>query len=267
MAGSTAATAAGMEQAPRHGGTVGAAQRAFLTAEWRYLVMLNYEVAPRVLEPFRPAGTVLDLWQGRALVSVVGFRFLRTRVLGAPVPFHRDFDEVNLRFYVRRTVPGAEARRGVTFVRELVPRAAIALVARLAYNEPYLAVPMRSRAPRTPVDDPGRLEYAWHTPAGWQRVAATAARAPIVPAPDSEATFITEHYWGYTRQRDGGTVEYEVAHPPWRVWEGADPTLEVDAAGLYGAEFVAPLAAPPSSVFVAEGSPVVVYRPQRLPGS
>ena len=155
-----------------------AARRAFLSAEWRHLVMLNYEVPPAVLRPLVPAGTALDLWEGRALVSVVGFRFLRTRVLGVPVPFHRDFDEVNLRFYVRHVAPSGEARRGVTFVRELVPRAAIALVARLAYNEPYRAVPMRSDAPNGPTEAPGRVSYGWRTAAGWQAVAATAAGRP-----------------------------------------------------------------------------------------
>ena len=119
-------------------------KRPFLTAEWRYLVMLNYEIDARVLEPRVPAGTVLDLWQGRALVSVVGFRFLGTRVRGFAIPFHRDFDEINLRFYVRRRGADGSVRRGVVFVREFVSRAAIAMCARLAYNEPYRAVSMRS---------------------------------------------------------------------------------------------------------------------------
>lgn len=239
--------------------------RAFLTAEWRYLVMLNFEVPPAALQPFLPAGTQLDPWEGRTLASVVGFRFLRTRLLGVPVPLHRDFDEVNLRFYVRHTTPAGEVRRGVVFVRELVPRAAIALVARVAYNEPYLAVPMRSEAPATATDAPGRIAYGWRTRAGAQRVGATAVGAPAVPAADSEAAFVTEHYWGYTRQRDGGTVEYEVTHQPWRVWAGADPVLDADVTGLYGAAFAEALAAPPRSAFVAEGSPVVVHRPRRLP--
>lgn len=241
--------------------------RAFLTAEWRHLVMLSWEVAPAVLRPLVPAGTTLDLWQGRALVSVVGFRFLRTRVLGVPVPFHRDFDEVNLRFYVRRDLPDGSVRRGVTFVRELVPRAAIALVARLAYAEPYLAVPMRSTTPADPATDaPGRLAYEWRLgrTEAWQRVAATAVGAPRVPGADDEARFVTEHYWGYTPQRDGGTVEYQVAHPPWRVWDVAGAELVADVARLYGPAFVSALAAPPSSAFVADGSPVTVYRPRRL---
>ncbi|HTO08358.1 MAG TPA: DUF2071 domain-containing protein, partial [Myxococcota bacterium] len=114
----------------------------FLTAEWRDLAMLNYEIDPAVLEPRVPAGTELDAWSGRTFVSVVGFRFLRTRVLGVPVPYHVDFDEVNLRFYVRRK-SGADWRRGVVFVKEIVPRRAIALVARVAYAENYVAHPMR----------------------------------------------------------------------------------------------------------------------------
>ena len=241
--------------------------RAFLTAEWRHLVMLSWEVAPELLRPRVPAGTTLDLWQGRALVSVVGFRFLRTRVLGVPIPGHRDFDEVNLRFYVRREMPDGEVRRGVTFVRELVPRAAIALVARLAYAEPYRAVPMRSTVPTGEITaGPGRLAYEWRPERGapWERVAATAVGAPRVPGPDDEARFVTEHYWGYTPQRDGGTVEYRVEHPAWRVWDVAAPELVADVARLYGAGFAPALAGPPSSAFVADGSPVVVYRPRRI---
>ncbi len=242
-------------------------RRAFLSAQWRYLLMLNYDVPAEVLEPLVPAGTVLDRWRGRALASVVGFRFLRTSVLGVPVPFHRDFDEVNLRFYVKRTIAGGEVRRGVVFVRELVPRRAIAAVARLVYNEPYRAVMMRSAAPAGPTDAPGRVSYAWRARrrgAEWEHVAATAVGAPAVPPLDAEATFVTEHYWGYTRQRDGGTVEYEVAHPRWRVWSAEAPELRVDVAALYGRPFAEPLRGLPASAFIAEGSPVVVYRPRRL---
>src|SRR5690348_18142677 len=103
-------------------------ERPLLTAEWRHLALLQYVVDPAVLLPLVPLGTELDSWEGRTLVSMVGFRFLRVRVLGASILFHTDFDEVNLRFYVRRRV--AEGwRRGVVFVREIVPRRAVALVA------------------------------------------------------------------------------------------------------------------------------------------
>ncbi len=227
--------------------------------------MLNYEIPPAVLEPLVPQHTVLDLFEGRALASIVGFRFLNTRVLGVPVPFHRDFDEVNLRFYVRRPMPDGSARRGVVFVRELVPRAAIAYTARLFYNEPYTAVPMHSRVPSTLIASPGRLLYGWFAHAQHQQVSVTAVGEPQPLVPGSESEFIAEHYWGYTRQRDGSTVEYQVAHPSWRVWPGAAPSFEADVHGLYGAAFDAPLSRPPRSMFVAEGSEVTVYRPTRLP--
>ena len=247
----------------------GATRSAFLTAEWRWLVMLNYEMAPEMLAPFVPRGTTLDLWQGRALASVVGFRFLETRVVGVPVPLHRNFDEVNLRFYVRRELTGGEVRRAVVFIRELVPKPLIAWTARALYNEPYRALPMRSETPSAPTEAPGSIRYAWrrHTTSGqaWEHVAARTVGDASVPAVDSEEQFITEHYWGYTRQRDGSTIEYEVRHPSWRVWQAGGAELRADVATLYGPGFVDALRGPPRSVFIAEGSPVSVHWPTHLP--
>ena len=186
-----------------------AAPRPFLTAEWLDLLMLNYVVPPARLEPFVPAGTVLDRWDGAAMVSVVGFRFVNTRVLGVAVPGHREFEEVNLRTYVRRIAPDGP-RRGVVFLRELVPRRAIAWVARALYNEPYRALPMRHAIAR---DGAVReLRYEWLA-SGWNGIRARTEGEAAALVPGSEAEFITEHYWGYTRQRDGGTMEYQVAHP------------------------------------------------------
>jgi uncharacterized protein YqjF (DUF2071 family) len=230
----------------------------FLTAEWRSLLMVNYVVDPAVLVPLVPFGTELDLWNGRAYVSIVGFRFLKTRVLGVPIPLHRNFDEVNLRFYVRRQV-GGEWRRGVVFVKEIVPRRAIAFVARMIYNENYVRHSMRSS-----VTIPGEVRYEWRRDGVWERVSATVVGEAYQPAADSEEIFITEHYWGYARQRDGSTVEYGVEHPPWRVCRCEQPMLSCDVTRLYGEQFAAYLAGSPSSAFVAEGSAVVVRRGVRL---
>lgn len=225
--------------------------------------MLNYRVDPAVLAPWLPAGTEPDPWQGETLVSLVGFRFLNTRVGGLPIPWHRHFDEVNLRFYVRRETP-AGWRRGVVFIRELVPRAMIALVARTLYEEPYLAVPMRHRI--EPAAGPPRLvEYGW-TFRGRRchlRVETTGEWRPF--AAGEEAEFITEHYWGYTKRRDGLTSEYEVAHPPWRVMKVTAAGFDCDVAGLYGSSFREFLSGPPASALLAEGSPVTVYQGRRLP--
>ena len=240
--------------------------RRFLTAEWRDLALLNFEIAPRVLEPLLPAGTELDAWRGTTYVSVVGFRFVSTRVLGLRIPGHVDFEEVNLRFYVRRRA-GAEWRRGVVFVRELVPRRAIAWGARWRYNEPYRALPMRHTIERVERPDGGTttdVGYEWRRAGSWEGLflRATGALAPLLPG--SEAEFITEHYWGYTRQRDGSSIEYQVEHPSWRVCEAAEARLTCNAAALYGAAFAEALAAPPRSAFLADGSAVTVFPPRRI---
>ncbi|MFI8527389.1 YqjF family protein [Promicromonospora sukumoe] len=233
----------------------------FLSAEWRRLVMLSYEIDPDVLRPLVPPGVELDTWDGRHLVSMVGFQFLDTRLLGVPVPFHRDFDEVNLRFYVRRRADDGW-RRGVVFVREIVPRWALATVARVVYGENYVARPMRHRIDLHDgeVTPGGLVEYSWHDAGAWHHLRAT-TEGPAQPlVPGSQEEFVTEHYWGYAAQRGGGTVEYRVEHPSWQVRQAREPALECDVEQVYGRPFVESLAAQPFSAFVADGSPVVVRR-------
>lgn len=233
----------------------------FLAARWRRLVMLNYEADPAVLRPLVPRGVELDTWGGRHFVSVVGFQFLDTRLLGVPVPFYRNFDEINLRFYVRRRADDGW-RRGVVFVKEIVPRWALATVARVAYGEKYVARPMRHRidlaADRDTPD--GVVEYSWRDAGAWHHVRATTQGSAQPLVEGSQEQFITEHYWGYAAQRGGGTVEYRVEHPSWHVWQAADPGLDCDVERVYGRQFVESLAAEPVSAFVADGSPVVVRR-------
>ena len=238
---------------------------AFLRAEWRHLAMLNYRVPAPLLEPLVPRGVELDLFENALYVSIVGFLFEKTRILGVGIPFHVDFEEVNLRFYVRRTVDG-EVRRGVTFIRELVPRWAIASTARALYNEPYLTRPMRHRISRER-DFLSAVEYAWNADGRWTTLRAAVEGAPRELVAGSKEEFITEHYWGYTRQRDGGTVEYRVDHPSWRVWRATTASLEGNLASVFGDAFAGVLAGPPDSAFVADGSAVTVYSPARISGS
>ncbi len=235
----------------------------FLTAEWRSLAMLNYEVDPRLLRPFVPAGTELDHWRGKTFVSLVGFLFLKTKVFGVPIPFHLNFEEVNLRFYVRRR-EGSELRRGVVFVRELVPRWAIAMVARKVYGEKYVSLPMAHQI-RARADGGFAVEYAWRVSKDWNRLSLTSVGSPALPAEDSEEQFITEHYWGYAAQQDGSSVEYRVAHPSWRVWRAQQARFEGDMEELYGRELAAVIKARPASAFLAEGSEIAVYRGHALP--
>jgi uncharacterized protein YqjF (DUF2071 family) len=233
----------------------------FLTADWRYLAMLNFAVDPKILEPLLPSKTELDFHKGQTFLSVVGFLFLDTRVIGLPIPLHRNFEEVNLRFYVRRK-SAEEWRRGVVFVRELVPRRAIAFIARTFYDEPYLALPMR----HVLECKEGRVfaEYQWRRGRRWETLAMTATGEPQNAAEGSHEEFITEHYWGYTARRDGSS-EYRVEHPRWRLWTAETTKFEADVATLYGPQFVEPLAAKAVSGFIAEGSPIRVHRRNREP--
>ncbi|WP_318843166.1 DUF2071 domain-containing protein [Myceligenerans pegani] len=244
----------------------GTRPRPFLTAAWRRLVMLNYEIDPAVLHPLVPRGVVLDTWGGMTLVSMVGFEFLDTRLLGVPVPFHRDFDEINLRFYVRRDTADGP-RRGVVFVKEIVPRPALAAVARLAYGERYVSRPMRHRIDLADdgVTPAGLVGYAWYDGGSWHRLHATTTGEARLPAAGSQEEFVTEHYWGYAAQRDGGCVEYRVEHPRWNVWRATDARLDCDVAQVYGPHFTEALTADPVSAFVADGSPVTVRAGARLP--
>src|SRR5246500_4947762 len=118
--------------------------KPFLTANWRYLAMLNFAVDSKILAPHVPDGTEIDFHSDNTYLSVVGFLFYHTIVCGRPIPRHRNFEEVNLRFYVRKKSADTW-RRGVVFVRELVPRRAVALVARAFYGERYVALPMKNR--------------------------------------------------------------------------------------------------------------------------
>jgi uncharacterized protein YqjF (DUF2071 family) len=235
----------------------------FLTAEWRYLAMFNYEIDPEVLLPFLPRGTELDQWQGRTFVSIVGFLFLNTRIKGLAIPFHSNFEEVNLRFYVRRLAPDGW-RRGVVFIKELVPRSAIAWVARTFYNENYVAVPMGHERREEAGGSEQKIAYSWIFQGRKNRMELSTQGHAEEVAQNSSEEFITEHYWGYARQRDGGTVEYRVEHPRWRVWCVREAKLDCDGTDLYGPEFGPALSCSPASAFLADGSAVTVSGGVRL---
>lgn len=218
--------------------------------------MLNFVADSKLLHPFIPAWTELDFCEGKTFLSVVGFLFLDTRVIGLPIPLHRDFEEVNLRFYVRRKSADTW-RRGVAFIRELVPRRAIAVTARIFYGEPYIALPMRHEV----VHKEGELslKYSWRRAGKWESLAMTAIGNPQIAPAGSQEEFITEHYWGYTA-RGVRSSEYRVEHPRWKLWQAQTWRFDADIAALYGAQFVESLTAAPVSAFVAEGSFVEVQR-------
>ena len=227
--------------------------KKFLTAEWRDLIMANYEVDPALLASRVPAGTELDLHDGKCFVSLVGFMFLGTRVLDFLVPFHVNFEEVNLRFYVRRETED-ELRRGVVFVKEIVPRYAIAKVARTIYGEPYECWEMSN-------DRTGdRVEYGWNKGSCSNRLSVRRGENLGVPAEGSHGEFIIEHYWGYTKRGAARTDEYKVEHPKWELFTAEDAQINVNFACTYGTDFAFLNDQQPRSILLAKGSEIAVYK-------
>jgi uncharacterized protein YqjF (DUF2071 family) len=231
-------------------------ERVFLSTEWRDLLILNYEIDSALALPYVPSGTELDSFQGKTYASLVGLRFANTKLFGKiPVPFHTDFDEVNLRIYVRRNEAG-ELRRGVVFIREIVPLPAVMFVARAVYGENYVSLPMTHTIAMNAAG--GSVEYRWQSKRQRFRIHGQTEGVSSPAKEGSLEQFISEHYWGYVRRR-GRSLEYHVTHDPWRVWSARDAAFEGDGEKLYGAEFGDVLAREPDSAFIADGSPVVVF--------
>jgi uncharacterized protein len=232
----------------------------FLTAEWRKLIMANYIVAEDVLLPYLPIGTELDRYNGHCYVSLVGFLFQDTRLKSVPIPFHRTFEEVNLRFYVHYTKPDGESRRGVVFISEFVPRLALTLVANTLYGENYLTLPTSHYWKE---DSENRtVAYRWGH--NYENLlAVTTALNPQPIAVGSPEEFFTEHYWGYTR-RGNSTSEYEVLHPRWEIYAVSQQFIKVDFDHLYGSRFASLSDRAPESILLAEGSRVEVRAGKRI---
>ncbi|MEH0156685.1 DUF2071 domain-containing protein [Limibacter armeniacum] len=231
--------------------------KTFLSAEWRKLVMANYAVDPTSLQPYLPPNTELDTWNGTCYVSLVGFMFCDTKVLGVKIPWHINFEEVNLRFYVRYKA-GNEWKRGVVFIKEIVPKAAITLVANTLYNEKYATMPMQHEWREE--EDHLSVAYRWKFEGEWNHINVQTALQPVNIAKGSEEEFITEHYWGYTKTGANQTSEYAVEHPVWDVYPVQQYDIHCNASALYGPEFGEAMSSEPVSVLMAEGSPILVRR-------
>ena len=221
--------------------------------------MANYEVDPVVLASRVPRGTGIDLNEGRCFVSLVGFMFLDTRVLGVPIPFHINFEEVNLRYYVKRELP-METRRAVCFVKEIVPRMAIATVARLMYDEPYETWSMAHTRTEKEVG------YTWEKGGCRNSLSVTVADSLGVPDEGSHGEFIIEHYWGYTQRSATRVDEYKVEHPKWELFSVNNVKIDVDFGKTYGEEFAFLKERQPYSVLLAKGSEVAVYKGAKITG-
>lgn len=234
--------------------------RVFLSAEWRKLALANYEIDKKILQKYLPPFVELDDWHGKYYVSLVGFMFVDTKLRGFGIPFHINFEEVNLRFYVKYNENGTW-KRGVVFIKEIVPKPAITFVANTVYKENYQTLPMKHK---WETNEKGFLvEYLWKTK-NWNRFSVTASLNAEIMEVGSEEEFITEHFWGYTKIGAKATSEYEVKHPRWKIYPVKEYHIDVDFEANYGKDFGVLNNEKPISVMLAEGSPISVLKGKRI---
>lgn len=230
----------------------------FLKAEWRKLAMFNYAVDPAILQPLVPPHTQLDFWNNTCYVSLVGFMFLNTKVKGIKIPFHINFEEVNLRFYVRYNDPKAGLKRGVVFIKEIVPKGMISWVANTLYRENYITLPMQHSWNISPEEL--NISYSLNKNNQWFHFGVKAKNQPQELVDGSETEFITEHFWGYAKWDDQSTNEYEVGHPRWNTYPVVGSNINFDFKQIYGAPYEFLNTATPISIYLAEGSEIFVNK-------
>jgi len=230
----------------------------FLTAEWRKLVMFNYAIDPAILQPLVPPHTQLDFWNNTCYISLVGFMFKNTRVKGIKIPFHINFEEINLRFYVKYNDPEMGVKRGVVFINEIVPKRMISFVANTLYREHYLTLPMRHTEKLE--NNLLHIGYGLKKNKEWFDVNVIAKNNPEELVENSETEFITEHFWGYAKWNNQSTNEYEVGHPRWNTYTVIEHTTNFDFGLIYGNQFSFLNSSKPISVYLAEGSEIFVNK-------
>jgi len=236
-------------------------KRTFLDAQWRKLVMINYAIDPAILKKYIPFETELDTWNDTCYVSLIGFMFVDTKMLGLKIPFHVNFEEINLRFYVKYKET-EEYKRGVVFIKEIVPKPSLTLVANSLYNENYET--LKTRHAWLEGDNYLTVEYGWKKKGQWHTIKTISDKTPVNIEPNSEAEFITEHFWGYTKINNSVTSEYEVVHPRWQIYPVKEYEVNVDFQMTYGTDFAFLQHEKPVSVFLAEGSEILVKQGRKI---
>jgi uncharacterized protein YqjF (DUF2071 family) len=226
----------------------------FLKANWENIIMANYEIDPKLLVPVLPKGVELDLFDGKCYVSLVGFMFKNTKLFNVPIPFFGNFEEINLRFYVKRKEENGITKRGVVFINETIPYPIVAWVANKLYNEHYTVVPTKHEI--STEKSSRKVKFEWLLNQKWNSIAVTTSTKSEKMKPNSLESFIYEHYYGYTKIGKNETEEYKLQHRSWNISEVLDYQIDCDFDAMYGKSFSVLNQTKPAAVFIADGSAV-----------
>ena len=228
--------------------------KTFLKASWENLIMANYEIEPSILEPFLPKGVELDFFNGKTYVSLVGFMFKKTSLFGVPIPFFGSFEEINLRFYVRR-VENRKIKKGVVFINETVPFKIVALLANKLYKEHYLSIPTKNKII---IEEGKHISYEWKVNNKWNSIAVQSDTNKYKIEQGTIEEYIFERYFGFTKLSHISSQEYKINHPKWMIHDVLNSNIECDFGTMYGDAFWGLNSQKPDSVLLAEGSHVSV---------
>lgn len=227
----------------------------FLRANWENIIMVNYEIDPNILLPFLPKGVELDLYDGKAYISLVGFMFKNTKLFNIPIPKLGTFEEINLRFYVTRK-EGNLIKRGVVFINETIPYKIVAWMANALYKEHYTVVPTKHSIIKDEISQ--KVTFEWMVNKKWNSIYVENKIASSRMEQHSLEKFIYEHYYGYTKITENKTEEYRLQHPSWKIYDVVDYKIECDFEAMYGKAFSCLNHTKPAAVFIAEGSAVAI---------
>ena len=226
----------------------------FLKASWENLVMANYEVDPSILAPYLPNGVELDFFNNKTYVSLVGFMFKKTSLFGVPIPFFGSFEEINLRFYVKR-IEGKKIKKGVVFINETVPFKIVAFLANKLYKEHYISIPTKNSID---IAEHKNIQYEWKMNEKWNSITVKSDANKYKIEPLSIDEFIFERYFGYTKLSPSSTQEYRIHHPKWNTHKILNYAIDCDFGPMYGNAFAGLNNQTPNSIIMAEGSQVTV---------
>jgi uncharacterized protein len=228
----------------------------FLKANWENIIMANYVINPKILVPFLPKGVELDFFNDKCYISLVGFMFKNIKLFNIPIPFFGSFEEINLRFYVKRIDENGLTRRGVVFINETIPYPIVAWMANKLYNEQYTVVPTKHNI----VEDKffKIVEFEWLLNQKWNSIKVQATVASKEMEKNSLERFIYEHYFGYTKISESETEEYKLQHPSWKVSQVTDYAIDCNFEAMYSKSFSVLNEIKPEAVFIADGSAVAI---------
>lgn len=228
----------------------------FLKAKWENIIMVNYEIDPKIVQPYLPNGVLLDLYNGKAYVSLVGFNFKKTKLFNLPIPWFGSFEEINLRFYVVRK-EGNEYKRGVVFINETIPYKIVAWMANKLYNEHYTVVKTKHEL-KTKLTTKS-VNFEWIKNKKWNSIYVESESNSTATKEGSLENFIFEHYYGYTKINQFDTEEYQLNHPSWETHNVVDYEIKCDFKAMYGDSFSILNETTPTAVFIAKGSDVEIF--------